>query len=109
VLAHAIAAVDEGRREANGAGGGSSPLAAEGAVGAVLSVIHARLLDCSPALVDGPSTGEDVPGNLVDLANPLMSMIVLPYLGSAAARRELQQPVPEHKPRPAPNGASTCA
>jgi len=49
---------------------------AEGVVGAVLAVIHARML-----------TGEEQAW--VELASPLMGMIVLPYLGAAAARREL--------------------
>jgi AcrR family transcriptional regulator len=75
----AIAAVEEGRMEPNGHG--ELPFAAEGVVGGVLSVLHARLL-------------EDDPGGLVELVNPLMSMIVLPYLGPAAARKELDGPVP---------------
>ncbi|HEY2768374.1 MAG TPA: helix-turn-helix domain-containing protein [Solirubrobacteraceae bacterium] len=57
-----------------------SPLSAEAFVGAVASVIHGRLLDVDP-----------VP--LTNLVNPLMSTAVLPYLGLAAARRELQMPV----------------
>jgi AcrR family transcriptional regulator len=97
VLAHAVAAVDEGRHEAR-AGAGVMPLTAEGTVGAVLSVIHARL---------SQSTDRSVSGSLAGLASPLVSMIVLPYLGSAAARRELQQPTPEHELRPAPNGTSS--
>ncbi len=93
VLSRLIAAVDEGRSEAKG---GSEPtkLSAEGVVGAVLSVLHARL-------------SEKNPGRLVELTNPFMSMIVLPYLGSAASRRELARPVP--KPNgivPKPNGMS---
>lgn len=31
----------------------------------------------------------------MELVNPLMSIIVLPYLGSVAARKELERPVPE--------------
>ena len=81
VLAQVIAAVDAGRGEAKSASD-AQPVAAEGAVGAVLSVLYARL-------------SEERPGRLVELTNPLMSMIVLPYLGSAAARRELTRPVPK--------------
>jgi DNA-binding MarR family transcriptional regulator len=55
-------------------------LAAEGAVGGVFSVIHSRLLESGS-------------GPLVELVNPLMSMILLPYLGPAAARSELERPV----------------
>jgi AcrR family transcriptional regulator len=58
------------------------PLTGEGVIGAVLSVIHTRLL-------------QPHPGRLVELVNPLMGMIVLPYLGAAAARRELERPAPD--------------
>jgi AcrR family transcriptional regulator/DNA-binding MarR family transcriptional regulator len=56
------------------------PLTGEGVVGAVLGVIHTRL------------AGED-PGGMVELLNPLMAMIVLPYLGPAVAQKELGHPV----------------
>ncbi len=52
---------------------------AEGVVGGVFAVLHTRLLD------DG---GEP----LTSLLGPLMSMIVLPYLGARAAGRELGRP-----------------
>jgi len=81
VLAQIIAAVDEGRAEGK-AGIEAPPLAAEGVVGAVLSVIHGRL-------VEG-----DRRQPLFELTGPLMSMIVLPFLGPSAARRELERPVP---------------
>jgi AcrR family transcriptional regulator len=74
-----ISVADQGRAEAT-QGEGPPPLTAEGIVGGVLSLIHSRLL-----------AGD---GSLVELLNPLMAMIVLPYLGTAAARRELEQPVP---------------
>jgi AcrR family transcriptional regulator/DNA-binding MarR family transcriptional regulator len=77
------AVVDEGRLEARGRRE-LPPLTADGVVGAVFSVIHARVLD-------------DRAGRLLDLRNPLMAMIVLPYLGPAAAQRELQRPVPRAK------------
>jgi AcrR family transcriptional regulator len=66
----------------NGYGASSPPLTAEGIVGAFLSVIHARMLerDRRP---------------LIELLNPLMGMIVLPYLGRAAAAKELAQPAPK--------------
>jgi AcrR family transcriptional regulator len=56
-------------------------LTGEGVIGAVLGVIHTRLLAKSP-------------GQMVDLLNPLMGVIVLPYLGPAAAQAELLEPVP---------------
>jgi AcrR family transcriptional regulator len=79
-LAVLIAAIDAGREEAR-TDANTPPLAAEGVVGAVCAVLHARL--CGR---DGTS--------LIGLVNQLMSMIVLPYLGPAAARRELERPLP---------------
>jgi AcrR family transcriptional regulator len=79
VLAHVIAAVAEGGDDAKAAPA-ATRLTAEGVVGAVLSLIHNRLLGESDE-------------RLIALVNPLMSMIVLPYLGPAAARRELERPV----------------
>jgi AcrR family transcriptional regulator len=72
--------VDEGRRETKP---GCEPpsLTAEGVVGAVLAVIHARLLSHKNP-------------RLIGLLNPLMGMIVLPYLGQAAAIRELEHAMP---------------
>jgi AcrR family transcriptional regulator len=91
VLAQITGVVDEGRMEAK-AGHELPCLTAEGIVGGVLSVLHARLVD---------SDGE----SLLVLAGPLISMIVLPYLGMAAARRELKRPVPKRQaPSPRLNG-----
>ncbi len=71
------------RAKGSSASGESSGLVGEGVVGAVFSVLHTRLV------ADG------TPEMLADLLNPLMAMIVLPYLGPAAAQRELRRPVPE--------------
>jgi AcrR family transcriptional regulator len=79
VLEGLAVVVDAGRSEATSTDG-PSPLTAEGVVGAVLSVIHAQMLEQKP---------------LVGLLNPLMGMIVLPYLGQAAAREELARPAPK--------------
>lgn len=76
-----IALVDEGRTEAKAAAE-LPPLTAEGIVGGVLSVLHARLLE--------PDAGP-----LLDLSGSLMGMIVLPYLGPAVARKELARPTPK--------------
>ena len=83
-----VGAVDEGRAEARGAHG-PVPLTAEGVVGAVLAVLHARL--------SGAAAGQRTarPAPLTELTGQLMSMIVLPYLGPAAAARELTRPAPE--------------
>jgi AcrR family transcriptional regulator len=80
VLTQVIAAIDDGHAEKR-ASADPLPLTAEGIVGGVLSVLHARLLD-----PDGES--------LLELTGPLMSMIVLPYLGTSAAQRELKRPTP---------------
>jgi AcrR family transcriptional regulator len=60
---------------------------AEGVVGAIFAVLHTRVLD----------QGDE---RLTDLLGPLMSMIVLPYLGARAAGRELSKP-PMDIPSPA--------
>jgi AcrR family transcriptional regulator len=85
-------AIDEGRQEAKSAN--PPPLTAESAVGGALSVVHARLLTCSSPRGGSSPTKDSDHRPLVELVNPLMSMIVLPYLGPAAARRELDRPVP---------------
>jgi AcrR family transcriptional regulator len=91
VVNRLVAAVDDGRGEAK-AGSEPSPLTAEGVVGAVLAVLHGRLVERSP-------------GRLIELTGPLMGMIVLPYLGPAAARKELARPVPKTPARPHPVNA----
>ncbi len=80
VIAGLAAIVDEGRNEGH-RGGECTPLTAEGLVGAAFAIVYARLL-----------RGERRP--LTDLLGELMGMIVLPYLGPAAARREQARPVP---------------
>jgi AcrR family transcriptional regulator len=77
----------DGARSEPGATLDPPSVTAEGVVGAVFQVLHSRVLD-----------GNREP--LFELLGPLMSMIVLPYLGTAAARRELQAPVPERQATP---------
>jgi AcrR family transcriptional regulator len=74
VLARLAAVVDEGREE-GARGGGLTPLTAEGLVGAAFAIVYPRL-----------SRRDGEP--LVALLGELMAMVVLPYLGPAAARRE---------------------
>jgi AcrR family transcriptional regulator len=74
------AAIDEGRL-ASKQEGALTPIGAQGVVGGVLAVLHARLL-------------EEEHAPLVELVNPLMAMIVHPYLGAAAARCELEHAAP---------------
>jgi len=69
-----------------------SEVTAEGIVGGVLAVLHKRVREAS----DKP---------LASLLGPLMSIIVLPYLGPRAANRELARPIPAaevstQRPRP---------
>jgi AcrR family transcriptional regulator len=86
-LARLVLAVDGGR-----SGGPRerelTPLTAEGLVGAALAVVHARL-----------ARREREP--LTSLLGELTALIVLPYRGAAAARREQARPVPAPPPRPA--------
>lgn len=65
----------------------ASPLAAEVMVGGALAALHERVRTRS--------------WNLGALVNPLMWMIVLPYLGPAAAARELRRAPPARAARPA--------
>jgi AcrR family transcriptional regulator len=89
ILARLVAVLDAGREEgtASSRGGGVTELTAEGLIGASLAIAYARL-----------QRGENTPRNdappLTSLTGELMSMIVLPYLGSAAARRELSKALP---------------
>jgi AcrR family transcriptional regulator len=101
VLESLAAIVEEGRSASPGGRAASSsvsspPLAAEGVVGAVLSVVHARMLERrarTPSRArNGSSRSHHEPAPLSELLNPLMGVIVLPYLGQAAARRELDHP-----------------
>jgi AcrR family transcriptional regulator len=84
--------IDEGRTQTK-PGREAPPLTAEGTVGAVLAVLHARLLE--------PKAPPPI-----TLLNPLMGTIVLPYLGPAAAAKELQQPTPNTRPTPPANGTT---
>jgi AcrR family transcriptional regulator len=86
VLADLAIAVEQGRGVAQAE---PPPLTGEALVGAVFSILHARVFE---------PTGEP----LVLLCGPMMSMIALPYLGKAAARRQLAlpAPVPRRPPRP---------
>jgi AcrR family transcriptional regulator len=84
LLERLAAILDEGREQSAKAAQ-ATPLTAEGLVGAALSIVHTRLL-----------RAEREP--LTDLLGELMSLIVLPYLGPAAARREQTRPAPALSP-----------
>ena len=98
LLARLIGVVDEGREQTT-TGSRVPALSAEGVVGAVASILYARLA-ASPSRSVGMSpilAAEQVESreqqSLIVLMNSLMSMIVLPYLGEAAAGRELARTV----------------
>jgi AcrR family transcriptional regulator len=90
VLARLAGILDEGRIESARRGGDCAALMAEGLVGAAFGIVHTRLLR-------GERTA------LLGLVAELMGMIVLPYLGPAAARREQTMPAPK-APAPAQHG-----
>ena len=79
LLQELAAVIDEGRAES--ANQDCPELTAEGLVGAALSIVHTRLL-------------RDEQSSLRGLQSELMAMIVLPYLGPAAARAERKRPMP---------------
>jgi AcrR family transcriptional regulator len=81
ILARLAAVVDQGRVESARAGQ-CTALTAEGLVGAACAIVHARLL-----------AGERHEP-LVGLVGELMGLIVLPYQGAAAARRECNRALP---------------
>ncbi len=83
-----IDAVDRGRREPQ-ATPGLKRFTAEGIVGAVLAVLHARLT-------------EPEPRPMIGLLGPLMGLIVLPYQGRAVAEREAARRAPKRRPAVAP-------
>ena len=94
VIASLVAVVDGGRSEGK-AKLEPPALTAEAIVGGLLSVLHGRLAtgaDGETSTTDG--RGETVESSMLELAGPLMGMIVLPYLGPLAARKEIERPVP---------------
>jgi AcrR family transcriptional regulator len=85
-LARLAAVVEAGRLESE-RGEECTPLTAEGVVGAAFAIVYARLSRRQP-----PSMRE--------LLGELTGIVVLPYLGPAAARRERSRPAPPERPRP---------
>jgi AcrR family transcriptional regulator/DNA-binding MarR family transcriptional regulator len=76
-----LASVVDGGRSQNARAEQAPVLTAEGLVGVALAILYKRLL-----------SGEQAP--LSDLHGDLLGMIVLPYLGSAAAGRERKRQAP---------------
>jgi AcrR family transcriptional regulator len=79
LLARLVEVVDEGRALAKVP---PPPLTAEGVLGGAFALVHARLSmrDAAP---------------LTQLLGPLMGLILGPYLGPAAARKEIDRPAPK--------------
>jgi AcrR family transcriptional regulator len=80
ILVRLAAIVDDGRAQSTRATD-VTPLTAEGLVGAALAILYARILKGQREQLRG-------------LLGELMGMIVLPYHGAAAARREQARAVP---------------
>jgi AcrR family transcriptional regulator len=80
VLDELIPIIDQGR-SASRASRNPPPLAAQVVLGGALGLMYARLSARDPC-------------SLVELLNPLMSLIVLPYLGASAAREEQYRTLP---------------
>lgn len=89
------AVIDRGRMEVLAGRQAPEPLVAEGVVGAMLAILQRGLL------------AEEEQRAPIDQFGPLISMVVLPYLGPAAARRELHRPPP--RPRSAQRPAAVAA
>lgn len=81
ILAELARVVDHGRGEGSSRNAQCPSVTAEGLVGAAFSIVYGRLV-----------RGEQRP--LTDLLGELMVLIVLPYRGPAAARREQARPAP---------------
>ena len=88
-------ALEQGARPAR-CGDPHTQLAAEAALGAAIGILHSRL----------SASRAPRPRRLVDLAGELTGVIVLPYLGPAAARREAQRPAPAPAPQREPVGSA---
>jgi AcrR family transcriptional regulator/DNA-binding MarR family transcriptional regulator len=95
VFARLARVIDEGREESSRSAAAPA-LTAEGLVGAAHAIVYERVLR---------RTSEP----LTSLLPSLMSMIVLPYLGAAAARREQARPAPALLPAEESNAREASA
>jgi AcrR family transcriptional regulator len=98
VLAQITPIIDQGRTESK-ASNDPPALTAEGILGGVLAVLHARLALTPVPARHGPRSKDAGGDSLLRLASPLMGMIVLPYLGEPAARTEIERPSPKRTGR----------
>ncbi|HEY1688730.1 MAG TPA: TetR/AcrR family transcriptional regulator [Solirubrobacteraceae bacterium] len=84
-----VDAVDAGRRFARSPAS-LSRVTAEGVVGAVLAILHARLRE---AVASGALAGNA--GSMTDLLGHLTSIVLMPYLGPGAACRQAARNHPQ--------------
>jgi AcrR family transcriptional regulator len=94
VIGRLVSVVDEGRSQ-GGCATDCTVLTAEGVVGAALAVVYGRLAH---------GGGEPVAG----LLGELTSLVVLPYQGAAAARREQRRPIPAVSAHDAADGSAAA-
>jgi AcrR family transcriptional regulator/DNA-binding MarR family transcriptional regulator len=80
-----IDVLDQGQARAP-SGARVERIGAEGAIGGVLAILFNR--------IGRPASSRRAPVRLIELTGALMGVLVLPYRGPAAARRELALPVP---------------
>jgi DNA-binding MarR family transcriptional regulator/AcrR family transcriptional regulator len=92
-MAELCEAIDRGRAEASSARP-PGRLVAEGVVGAVMAVLYTRLFARDMGAAEGFGEEAESEPALLELHGELMNLIVLPYLGAAAAARELGRSVP---------------
>ena len=104
VLEGLAAVVHEAGMRAHDRGQGDEPpaLTGEGIVGGVFGVVYARVAapgwgEGAPRRVQANGSGSGVPArpaeqSLAELLGPLMAMIMLPYVGMKAARKEVSAP-----------------
>ncbi len=88
-IAALIAATDEARNDIPAAKQ-PPPMTAEGVVGAVFAIVHARILTRDAATAAGKTAPP-----LTALLGELMAVVVLPYQGHAQAQKELHKPAPQ--------------
>ena len=93
VIAQLVSVLDLGRTEGK-AKLDPPALTAEAIVGGLLSVLHGRLAAEDSKRSTTESCRPSVESSLLELAGPLMGMIVLPYMGPVAARKEIERPTP---------------
>lgn len=85
IIRELVELVDEGRREKSAAT--CTELTAEGVVGATIAVLYQSLVRRDPAGGGGQAL-------LTGLFGELLGVVLLPYVGQGAARREQARPVP---------------